>query len=171
MATARSIPAGVIREIEREHSSQNFLVFAEFYNDEIATPIRVVSDPVDHVYGGDTYTGFQFNITILSDTDRPPEAQVQIQNVDRVVGSALRDVTEPIRANLTVIAGTEFNQAVDPRTEIGTAAIIYQASELYLVDVEVTALTVTGILRLWDYTQEQWPSVMATQDRFPGLFR
>ena len=137
----------------------------------LTTPIRVVNDPKDHTYGGETYTGFMFDIEILSDTDQPPRAQVSVQNVDRQIGEALRQTTDPIRCTITICPGSEFDQTVDPRTEIGTAAVVYQATDLYLVDVEVDAMYVRGVLMLWDYSQEQWPSVMATQDRMPGLFR
>lgn len=171
MVTARSIPSGVQREIERAYSSDHVLIFLRLSSPQLDSTVDVVSDPKNHVYDGDTYVGFEFNITLLTDDDQPPTAQLQIQNVDRIIGETLRKVTEPIRAAITVIAGSEFNNSVDPRVELGTSAVMYSATDLYLVDVEVTALTVTGSLRLWDYSQEQWPSLMSTEDRLPGLFR
>ena len=171
MATARNVPSGVIREIERSQSADPLLVFLEFTHDTLSTPIRVVSDPIDHVYGGNTFTGFLFRITLLSDDSNAPFAQLKIQNVDRSIGETLRKITVPAQLAITVIAASEFDQTVDPRTEIATAATVYTASNLYLVDVEVNAMEITGRLTLWDYSQETWPAKMATQDRLPGLFR
>ena len=112
MATARSIPTGYQREIERAQSQEHVLVFMTFDADTLATPIRVVNDPKDHTYGGETYTEFMFDIEILSDTDQPPRAQVSVQNVDRQIGEALRQTTDPIRCTITICPGSEFDVVV-----------------------------------------------------------
>ena len=171
MPTTRSIPSATLAEIESASTTENILVFVTLDHDVLSEPIRVVSDPVNYVYGSNTYTGFQFDIEILTDDDRPPTARLSVQNVDREIGDALRKITSPMKVTLTIIAGSQFTQSVDPRAEIGTASTMYSATDLELVDVEVTAMFVTGTLRLRDYSQEQWPSTMGTQDRLPGLFR
>lgn len=171
MPTPRSVPAGVVREIERSASADHILVFLVLNSSELASPIRVVSGTIDHVYGGDTYQGFPFKITLVTDTDSPPGAMLTIQNADRQIGDALRKIRQPVDASITCIAGSEFDNTVNPRTEIGVAATIYQATGLRLVEVDVNAMEVTGRLVTWDVTREQWPGIMSTQDRLPGLFR
>lgn len=58
-----------------------------------------------------------------------------------------------------------------PYTSLGTPPIEYTANHLFLVNVSVNAMTVTGDVVSWDYTQDTWPARRATQDRYPGLFR
>lgn len=171
MVIQRTIPAGARREFDREESAEQILAFLTISHPTLLDDILVVSDPVDHVLGGLTFTGFTFKITVLSDDDRPPFTQLSIQNSDRVIGEALRRITSPPKLTLELIAGSEFDQTVDPRTEIATAARTYSASELVMVDVDVNVLEITGRLQIRDYSGEMWPGTMATQDTFPGLFR
>ena len=171
MVIQRTIPDGVRRELDREESAEQILAFLTIAHPTLLDDIRVVSDPVDHVLGGLTFTGFVFNITVLSDDDRPPFTQLTIQNSDRAIGNALRLIDSPPKLTLKLIAGSEFDQTVDPRTEIATAALTYSASELILINVEVDVLQITGRLQIRDYSSEMWPGTHAVQVNFPGLFR
>ena len=171
MVIERTVPAGVRREIDREESAEQLLAFLTITHPFLSTPIRVVSDPVDFVLGGNTFDGFEFNIQILTDNDNSPFAQLSIQNVDRRIGEVLRGMDNPANLLLQVIAGSEFNLTVDPRTEIATAAVTYSADQLHLIGVDGDVLFITGRLMVRDYSKEIWPGVMATQDRFPGLYR
>ena len=98
-------------------------------------------------------------------------AQTEVQNVDRKIGDALRAITSPARVQLDVIAASEFDQSADPRTPRGTPLVMYEAKHLFLVNVSVNALAVTGDLVSWDYTQDTWPGRRATQERCPALYR
>jgi hypothetical protein len=171
MVIERTIPAGARREADREESADNLVVFLTVTHKTLTDPIRVVSDPVDHTLGGAVFTGFQFDISILTDTEDAPFAQLRIQNADRRIGEALRSLDTPPKIRLEVISGSEFDQTVDPRAEIGTAARTYVADELLLTAVDADALFVTGRLQARDYARELWPGRMATQEFFPGLFR
>ncbi len=48
---------------------------------------------------------------------------------------------------------------------------MYQARYLYLTEVNGSPLSLSGRIRSWDYSQEPYPGVFATQDRCPALFR
>jgi len=171
MVIERSVPAGVRREVDREESAEQYLVFLTISHSTLSTPIQVVSNSADCVLDGSTYTGFRFNISVLSDDEQAPRAQLSIQNVDLRIGRALQDIDDPARIKMEVIAGSEFDQTVDPHTEISTAARTYVADQLYLVGVEADAMTITGRLETYDFARETWPGNMATQEAFPGLFR
>ena len=171
MVIQRTIPPGVGRELDREGSPEQILAFLTINHSSLLDDIRVVSDPVNHVLGGLTFTGFVFKVSMLSDDDRPPHTQLTIQNSDRIIGNVLRLIDSPPKLTLEAIAGSEFDQTVDPRTEIATAARTYSASELTLINVEVDVLQITGRLQIRDYSSEMWPGTMAVQVHFPGLFR
>ena len=169
--TERTIPASVVASLNDQETSGFELLFLTITHRSLPEPLRVVSDPKPFVLGGNEYVGFLFNITLLSDDDRPPEAQLTIQNVDRRIARVLRDIVDPPQLKLEVIWSDQFTLTVDPRTEIGTASRIYVADHCFLTDVEVDAMQISGTIRSWDYTRELWPGRMATSDILPGLFR
>lgn len=167
----RTVSASFRREMEREESGQAALYFLTISHPELDDDIRVVSDSKDYSYGGQTYIGFLFDLIILDDKQTFPEARLTVQNVDQKIGQVLRSVVSPPRIDIKIIQMTEFDLTVDPRTPISTPYVEYSAPELYLVDVDVTALEISGRIVSWNYSQELWPGVRATQSRCPGLFR
>lgn len=172
--SARVIPASVRRELERQESAETALVFLTITQRTLASPIRVVSDPRNFLLDGNEFIGFVFGITILSNDENAPFSQLEIQNVDKRISEALLLINEPPNVKIEVVSGTQFNLEDNPCTEIGgsgTAERIYSAPQLSLVDVEVNSLMISGRLVSWDYTQELWPGMLATQNRLPGLFR
>jgi hypothetical protein len=50
-------------------------------------------------------------------------------------------------------------------------AMQYQARSLRLRGVSGDAIALEGELSVWDPTAEPYPSIRATPDRLPGLFR
>lgn len=168
----RVVPAGVRREIDRSESEDFFLVFLTIEHEELPEPIRIVSDPVDFNLDGDLFTGFVFSVRPLTDSEGAPYAELAVQNVDQRIGGVLLNIQNPPRLKMEIVSGTEFDLSVEPRTTLSApAARTYVAEELYLVNVSIDTLQVKGRLRSWDYSQELWPGIMATQDRLPGLFR
>lgn len=172
--TLRVIPDSVRRELDRQDSSEVMLVFLTVTHAELAAPIRVVSDPRNFILDNNEYIGFEFDIRILNDTENPPFSQLTIQNVDKKISEGILTARNPARINIEVIAGSEFNLDDNPCTEkdgVGSAQRTYKAPHLFLTEVEGNALSISGRIVSWDYTQELWPGLLATQDRLPGLFR
>lgn len=162
-----------IRDDLESHTSPNaLLAFITINHRNLAQPIRVVSDPIDFVVGGERYIGCPFEFKLLTDEDEAPRSQIRIQNVDRMIGEAIRSVKERAQVRLEIRTTADFNLSVVPRTEIpGGSSVIYGFRYFELIDVTVTSLDVTGTVMLRDYTQEPWPGRRATQSRTPGLFR
>lgn len=167
----RNITASFRRSAEANFADEVDLVFLTISHSTLGTPIRVVWDTVDYIYGGNTFIGFPFDISILSDDEQPPTAQLQIQNVDPRIGDTIQGLLTPPRLKIELAQSSDFNLTVVPHTEIGSATIIYSADKLYLINVSVDILTITGQIVGWDYQQRVWPAERATQANFPGLFR
>lgn len=171
---SRTIPDAVRRELDRQESAEVLLVFLTISHNTLDAPIRVVSDPRNFVLDDETYQGFQFEVKLLSDSENAPYAELAIQNVDRRIGQAILDIETPARLHIQIVAGSEFNLDDNPCTEIGgagSATRVYSAPQLFLTEVECTALQITGRIVSWDYTLELWPGMAATKNRLPGLFR
>jgi hypothetical protein len=167
----RSISSGYRLSTHSVFSDDVDLIFLTISHDTLLDPLRVVRDTKDYVYDGETWTGFPFEISILSDTDEAPSATLEIQNVDLIIGETIHNLMTPPRLKLELLSSDDFDLTVDPRVEIGTPSPEYVADKLFLANVRLDALTVSGEIVGWDYVQRTWPGIRATQNRLPGLFR
>jgi hypothetical protein len=170
---ARQISASLRKELEDQETGDAILVFITITHPDLDEAIRVVSDTVDYVWNSDTYIGFPFDIQLLTDNDSPPRASLTIQNVDRRIGNAIDSLTSPPRFRIDVMGASWFDQTVVPRVAIDSPEpeADYTADRLFLSDVTVTAFEVSATIVSWNYVQEVWPGIRATQSRLPGLYR
>lgn len=167
----RDIPTAARIELERESSTDALIAFMTITHPNLSEPIRVVSDPVDYEWRGHLWTGFVFGFRLLTDGDRPPETEIEIQNVDRVIGQALRESTERAKISLVLLSTDDFDLSVVPRVALAEASPLYGFSQYELVDVDADVMTMRGRVFLRDFSQEPYPGISATQSRTPALFR
>lgn len=169
----RPIPPGVLREMGRANSADAYLVFLKISHPNLLGELCIVSDNANYTLLGQDYIGFEFGIALLSEADQLPSTQLSIQNVDRRLGDALISLIMPPRINIAVIALSQFDTSVEPRVSLnpGSEEYVYEAKHLYLNDTHFDELTVTGKIVSWDYSQEPYPGITATKDKFPGLYR
>lgn len=167
----RSLPSDLQASLESGSTPDALLAFLEIDHPGLAEPIRVVSDWADYTWGGLTYTGVIFGFRLLTDTDEPPSARLTVQNVDRRIGKALEGMTERASVALWLLSSADFDLSVNPRVEIGTPAEIYAFRHFELTDVKANAVELSGKVSLRDFAQEPWPSLRATQELLPGLYR
>lgn len=146
------------------------LIFLRITHSSITT-IRVVNDTKDFILSGNTYIGFPFDIEILSDDESPPTARLTIQNVDPRIGDSIRTLVTPPVLSIELYSSADWNLNTVPRSPIGTPTKVYGAGPLFLINVSVDILAITGQLVGWDYQQRVWPAERATETNFPGLFR
>ncbi|MBB99196.1 MAG: hypothetical protein CML67_06625 [Rhodobacteraceae bacterium] len=169
--TERAIPSDLARELEGPETAETLLVFLRIGHRRLSRDLLIVSDGADYLIDGETWTGFDFDIRLLSDTDQPPRTELTVQNVDRRIGEAILSLDSPARLDIDVIPASQFDTSADPRVPlVNPVARAYSARHLALVDVTADVLQLRGTIRSWDYTQEAWPSMRATQDAFPGLY-
>lgn len=167
----RSVTASFRKEAEAIFSPEADLCFLTISHPLLLDPIRVNWDTKDYIYGGKTFTGFPFEITIYSDDESPPKAQLTIQNVDSRIGETVRSLATPPRLKLELLSTLDFDTTVTPRTEIGTANVVYSFDRAFLTNCKVDFLAVTAEIEGWNYLQRVWPGKRGTQDLLPGLFR
>ena len=74
----RNVTTRFRRSTEASLADEVNLVFLTISHPTIVDPIRVVWDTVDWMYNGNLFLGFPFEITILSDDENPPTAQLSI---------------------------------------------------------------------------------------------
>lgn len=170
-----SISAPFRSAAEASQTSDIFLVFATITHQDLDTDVRVVCDVVDYQYGGKIFTGCPFEITLLTDSEAKPTAEISIQNVDRIIGDIVIGLNESPRLKLELICLSQFTAHVDAtlnaRTELGDTVVDYVAEQLRLSDVTIDSMMVTANVTSWDFSGEPWPVYRATKNRLPGLYR
>jgi hypothetical protein len=171
----RTITTSFRRSAEANFADEVDLVFLTISHETLIEPIRVVWDTKDFVYGGNTFIGFPFDIVLLTDDDKPPTAKLTIQNVDPVIGETIRTLRSPPRLKIELLSSVDFDLTVTPRVPIispdVSPTVVYMADKLFLTNVSVDIMTVSGTIVGWDYLQRVWPGRRASQADFPGLFR
>lgn len=159
-------------DLEDPNSPNALLCFLTISHSALAEPIRVVSDVFDYERGGQTFIGLPFGFRLLTDNESTPRTELRMQNVDRVIGKALRSQwTGRASVAMELLSSADFDLSQVPRAEVGTAAVIYGFRHFWLVNVTANAAELSGEVILQDYSVEPWPSIRATEDRLPGLFR
>jgi uncharacterized protein DUF1833 len=167
----RNISLSFRRTAEAQFNDEVDLCFLTISHPTLLQPVRVVWDTKYFVFGGNTFIGFPFDITLLSDDETPPTARLSIQNVDPRIGDTIRLLQSPPRLKIELLSSADFDLTVDPRTEVGSATVVYSADKLFLINVSVDVMVITGNIVGWDYLQRVWPGPRAMQTIFPGLFR
>lgn|SRR5215207_509094 len=167
----RTISPGYHASTHSVFSDTVDLVFLTISHETIDQPIRIVRDTKQYLRDGATWIAFWFDVELLTDEEEPPSATLSVQNVDLRIGKALRNLRTPARIRIELFSSDDFDTSVDPRVPIGSPTPEYDAPYLFLANVTVDPMEVSGQLVGWDYTQRAWPGIRATQNRLPGLFR
>lgn len=156
---SRSITVTARQAVHAAETGEAFLVLLTIDHADLAAPIRVSSDGVDTVSRGETFAAFPFRLTLPEDSDdRPPRARLQIDNVDRQIVQALRQVSGPPSVLMEIVL------ASDPET------VEAAFPDFTLQSAQYDALVVSGELGLESFLREPFPAQRFTPAGFPGLF-
>lgn len=160
--------------IEDPYSGDVLLLAAEItHPDIIGGSLNLIGDTVDFQWNGKTWTSLAdllAEVKWVSDGDKPPRAQVSIQNVDMAIGRTVRGLEDSPRLDLYLLYSTDFDITVVPRVPLGTPQIIRVARRLRLSNVQCDDLALTADLSGFDYTREI-AGLRATPEYTPGLYR
>lgn len=157
--------------LEAQDTPDAALAFLTMEHPNLPDPIRVVSDVMDYKVGAITFVGMPFGVKLLTDSEAVPRSQLVMQNVDRRIGNAVRRSLDRCKVKLEIRSSADFDLTKDPRVQLVAGSPIYAFSSFWLTNVQIDATQLTGDIELEDYSVEPWPSVRATKDRLPGLFR
>jgi hypothetical protein len=172
--TERTQAARHAADQDRPDSPNALIWFLTITHPGLNPPIRVAADYYAYAFGGETYLAAPFDVQPLTDNEQTPSAELRVQNIDRRIGQALETDAAGTRALVSAVAHSseDFDLSVVPRVpkDAGDLPAIYSFQMFELADVRGDVLEITGRITLIDITQEPWPYIRATQDRFPGLF-
>lgn len=156
----RSLPTSITRELFASQSGEAWLVLLTLSHADLPSPIRVSSDGVDTVRGGETYQHFPFTLDLPDEPeDTPPRGRLSICNVDRSILAAIETISgDAMAITITVVPASDPEQ---------TLAGPY---EMTLEDIEADALAVSGTLAIENVMNDAYPSDQFTPTQFRGLF-
>ncbi|MBF9042948.1 hypothetical protein HKCCE4037_06400 [Rhodobacterales bacterium HKCCE4037] len=158
-------------DLNRLESGNALLGFLIVDHEAFATPQRVVTDVLDYVWKGETYTAATFGYRLIDDGDGDPRSIITIPNVDAEFGRAIEKAPSRAKIELHILSSADFDLSVDPREQIGTPVPLYSLTEFETVEATVDDISAEVTIEIRDYAQEPWPVTRATADRLPGVFR
>jgi len=167
----RVVPIVTRESLERSSSGDAMLIFVAVTHPDLPDVIRLVTDGADYMRAALWHKSW-FELDLLADDERPPVARFRFPNVDRAAITMLARVSNPARVSFEVISSAWFDITAEPRTvKPGlTVEPAYEARHLYLTDISADQVQVEGTLRSWDYRQEAWPGLRATESLLPGVY-
>lgn len=162
----------------RQEAADQLVAFLTISHEDINPPIRVVCDAatfagnaMTYSWRGETWQAFPFELKWVTDTDAAPTARLVVPNVDRLVGQAVDALVLPPTIRIDLCLAGDFDLTANPRVGLsGDPDPEATADGFDLVDVEANVLTVQGTLKGWDYRQEVFPNMIATQSLTPALY-
>lgn len=155
--SGRALSLVATASLVEEATDEVWLVLIEITHADMAQTIRVVNNTEAIVSNSQTFVGLPFAIEFPDEGERPGEARISIDNVNRQIVEAVRSISTPPNVKLQVILASQ------PDT------IEFELDGLKLRDVTYDAAQVQGYLRFEDLVTEP-VAALITPERFPGLF-
>ena len=156
---ARTLSSGAVAALNAQETGEVFIVLLTIDHVDLAAPIRVSSDAVDTVSNAETYIAFPFELSLPTDLeDGPPRARLRIDNVDRQVVQAIRQINSPASVLIEIVRGA------DPDT------VEASFPDFELREVSYSALFVEGDLVVEQFSAEPFPAKSFTPGDFPALY-
>ena len=156
---SRSVSSIFRSAVFSQETDEVFLLLLTIDHDDLAEPIRVSSDAVDTVSRGNTFVAYAFDLTLADDTDDgPQQMRISIDNVDRMIVEAVREISSPPDVTVEVVLHS------DPDT------VEVSFDGFTLTDVSYDVFTVSGTISTQSYLNEPYPGGSVLPSNFPGAF-
>lgn len=162
--------------LEAERSETVPLLFMALTHPDLDEPIRIVHDAIDYQWDGHLWRGIRFDGELLSDDDNQARAELKIQNVDRRASEAISSLTGRIPAEIWLLSSDDFDESTGdlaervPRQPLGTPFVEYHAAGVYIRDIRVNSLEISGTLSVVDLRTAPYTRYSASQSIAPALF-
>ncbi len=169
----RYVPVDLQRLLEMSSTGEAIITFVTITHPQLDDAVNLVIDDVDYLIGGETYHRANgVKLKPVTDTDAAPRSTFAFPNVDYTSLIRLADIVDPARVSFFYAASTAFDRRKKPR-ELKPGKVLepfWRHQSLYFTDVTVDEASVSGTLRGPDYSQEQWPTLIVTQELLPGVY-
>jgi hypothetical protein len=157
---SRSLSTAFRSALAAQETGEAILLLLEIDHSELATPIRVSSDNVNTTSNGEVFVAYPFILKLPNDdnTEGPPVASLQIDNVDQSLTTVIRNITTPPTCRIMVVLGS------DPDT------LEMDLPGFSMIDISANVTTISAQLTIENYMAEPFPGNKFMPSTFPGLF-
>ena len=150
----------MLQAMAAQETAEVIVALLTIEHSDLAGPLRISSDPTGTTSNGEDYTFFPYRIRLPSNEENtPPEMQLEVDNVDRVIIRTLRTISSAATVGLQIV------RASDPDT------VEFEANDFTLRNCEGNSMTVSGSLTREVFTNEPYPAGRFTPFLFPGLYK
>lgn len=154
----RTLSAPAVASQNAENTAEVWLVLVTIDHPALAQPIRVVGNNENITSGGNLFVAYDFNIVLPGeDPDNPAAAQLDIDNVDRVIVQTLREISSPPSVTIQVVLASSPD------------LIEIEFAGLVLRNAQYDAMRVTADLAFDEIISEPVATTLSP-DKFPGMF-
>lgn len=164
--------AAQIAELNRETSAHAILSFVVLSHPLLPGGVlRYVTDVLAFEWGGEIYDPIGgVELPLADDGESASRLRVAIPNIDRRVGQVIKRANSRIKVEQFLISSADFDLSANPRTEVGSASVIYAMRHFETLSADYDAVSVDVALILRDFSQARY-GLFATQILLPGAFR
>ena len=156
---SRNLSTAARNALYAAETGEGFAVLLTLSHAGLATPLRVAGSDAAITSRGDTFMPYPFKLTLPDDAERQsPEARLVIDNVDRQIILALRNLNTAPLVTIEIVRMADTN-TVEARFD-----------SFRLGQVSYDMHMVEGVLSLEDFTAEPFPAGCFSPAHFLGLF-
>lgn len=155
----RSLSTVLQRAIYAQDTKEVVLMLLTIAHANLVTPIRVVNNLEAITSQGYTWAAFPFEVSLpIESDDQIPVMTLRIDNVDRQIVTAVRNLQGPPDITLDIVVASQPD--IVEATFVG----------FKLKNVSYDNLVVEGEMRLEEILSEPYPQHRMTPHWFAGLF-
>ncbi len=134
-----------------------FLSLLTISHPDLPEVLRFVNNTENVTVGGDLYIAYPFKVKLPKARDRTvPSASLEIDNVSRDIGQAIRQISSPPTITIEVVR----------LDDVEVTEVTYPPFQLR--NVKYDALTVSGELTVDDMMREPYPQRSFSPAEYPG---
>ena len=156
---SKTVSAAFIAACNAQTTDDGLIVLIIIENSDLPEPIRLNGSGANVLSNGHTFLACPIQPTISDDSeDRPPQAKLTLDNIDRRLVAAVRAIRSPLLVTLQLVKISEPNHIEAEFTDFAMKEVTYNA------------LTIEGTLTLEGLFAEPAIGFSYTPSYFPGLF-
>lgn len=156
---SRSVTNAFIAACNAPVTDEGLLVLITIDHDDLPDPIRIVNNGANVVSNGETFLACPVQPTLSDDSDdRPPQAKLVMDNIDRTIVAAVRSIVTPPTVTLQLVKISDLD------------TIEAEFTDFQMKEVNYNQLTIEGTLTLEGLFSENVVGYSFTPGLFPGLF-
>ena len=156
---SRAVSNAFLRAVFARETDEVFLTLLKIEHENLSDAIRVVNNDQNIVSNGEEYIALAFEIELPGEADDAlPMPKLSIDNVDRMIVKAIREIDTPATVTVSVILASDRD--------------VVEAGPFFLTlrETPYDPLKVEGTLYGDDILNEAYPGHLFTPGMFPGLF-